>query len=232
MKRRVFLLGLDGGSWNAFDHLFAHDVMPNFKRLCADGVRATLESTVPPITPVAWTSLMTGVNPGKHGVFAFTRQVKDSSYLSMPVNRMDMQTPTIFDYYRADSGLVSLNLPMSYPATPIAGKMVTGMMTPQRSLGNLEHPEGLLARFAQQGIDYIIDPLVSAGRNDGDKKTTSMSRASGVEFIKTMTAIVSGMKSSSSERVRESAASRNIGTPETHPRAPCADRCTSDRIEL
>ena len=189
MKRRVFLLGLDGGSWNAFDHLFAHDVMPNFKRLCADGVRATLESTVPPITPVAWTSLMTGVNPGKHGVFAFTRQVKDSSYLSMPVNRMDMQTPTIFDYYRADSGLISLNLPMSYPATPIAGKMVTGMMTPQRSMGNFEHPEGLLARFAQQGIDYIIDPLVSAGRNDGDEKTTSMSRASGVEFIKTMTAI-------------------------------------------
>jgi len=189
MKRRVFLLGLDGGSWNVFDHLFAHDAMPNFKRLCADGVRATLESTVPPITPVAWTSLMTGVNPGKHGIFAFAKQIEGSSYLSMPVNRMDIQAPTIFDYYRAENGFVSVNLPMSYPATAIAGKMITGMMTPQRSMGNFEHPEGLLAGFEQRGIDYTIDPLVSVGRDRDDPTVTLTGLAAAGEFIETMITI-------------------------------------------
>jgi predicted AlkP superfamily phosphohydrolase/phosphomutase len=187
MKRRVFLLGLDGGSWNVFDRLFAHDVMPNFQRLCADGVKATLESTMPPITPVAWTSLMTGVNPGKHGIFAFDKRIEDASYLAKPVNRMDIQVPTIFDYYREDAGLISLNLPMSYPATPIAGKMITGMMTPQRSMGNFEHPDGLMAGFGRHGIDYVIDPLVSVGTEAKDKP----SAVPGVpdEFIPRMSAI-------------------------------------------
>lgn len=185
MKRRVFLLGLDGGSWNVFDHLFAHGIMPNFQRLCSEGVRATLESTVPPITPVAWTSLMTGVNPGKHGIFAFAKKLENSSYLAKPVNRMDTQAPTIFDYYRDERGFICLNLPMSYPATPIAGKMVTGMMTPQKNMKNFEHPEGFLAGLARRGIDYTIDPQ---GRDD-DKAEGPAANPFAGDFTQKMSAI-------------------------------------------
>ncbi len=165
MKRKVFLLGLDGGSWNLLDRMFAAGVMPNLKRLCREGVRATLESTLPPITPVAWTSLMTGVNPGRHGVFGFKRISPENSYLSLPVNRMDMGTPTLFDYYREGGRLISLNLPMSYPATEINGLMVTGMMTPLRNPGDFEFPRGLLQRFAEAGISYEIDPKFDFGED-------------------------------------------------------------------
>jgi len=165
MARRVFLLGLDGGSWNVFDHLFAKGVMPRFQQLCQDGARAVLESTLPPITPVAWTSLMTGVNPGRHGVFAFRKPKPDNSYLPMPVNRMDMQVPTVFDYYRDDPGFVSLNLPMSFPATPLAGRMVTGMMTPQGETDLAAHPATLLEEFAAAGIDYVIDPKLEVDKS-------------------------------------------------------------------
>jgi len=158
MPRRVFLLGLDGGSWNVFDHLFAQGVMPNLARLCIEGTRGVLESTTPPVTPVAWTSLMTGANPGKHGIFAFRKADPDNSYLPLPVNRMDMKVPTIFDYYREDPGFISLNLPMSFPATEISGKMITGMMTPQADSAQSSHPGDLLEKIAAAGLDYVIDP--------------------------------------------------------------------------
>ena len=158
MPRRIFLLGLDGGSWNAFDHLFAQGLMPRFAELCANGAHGTLTSTVPPITPCAWTSLMTGTNPGKHGVYAFHRKRDDNSYFPAPINRTHMQVPTVFDYYRDDPGFVCLNLPMSFPATPIAGRMVTGMMTPLHGNPACEHPSGLLTDLRNRGIDYVIDP--------------------------------------------------------------------------
>ncbi len=158
MKRRVFILGLDGGSWNLFDRMFDAGLMPNLQRLCREGVRATLESTLPPITPVAWTSLMTGANPGRHGVFAFVRKDPENSYRPLPLNRMDMQAPTVFDYYREDGRLISLNLPMSYPATEINGVMITGMMTPLTGEVDREYPVGTMDRLARAGIDYVIDP--------------------------------------------------------------------------
>jgi len=141
--------------------------MPNFQKLCSQGVKGTLESTMPPVTPVAWTSLMTGANPGKHGVFAFRKTGPDNSYLPLPVNRMDMEIPTIFDYYREDPGFVCLNLPMSFPATELAGCMVSGMMTPQGHTDQAAHPANLLERFSKAGIDYVIDPkLQESAAND------------------------------------------------------------------
>ncbi len=158
MKRRVFLLGLDGASWNVIDRMFTAGCMPNLQRLCAEGVRATLESTVPSITPVAWSSLMTGVNPGKHGIYGFMQRTQGASMQTVMCNRMQIKVPTLFDYYQEPERIVSLNLPMSYPATPISGSMITGMMTPLNSLADHEHPPGLLAQLRRQGIDYVIDP--------------------------------------------------------------------------
>src|SRR5438552_18951820 len=45
--------------------------MPNLAKLMDAGVSGKLESVLPPITPPAWTSFMTGKNPGKHGIFHF-----------------------------------------------------------------------------------------------------------------------------------------------------------------
>ena len=183
MARRIFLLGLDGGSWNVFDHLFAKGVMPNFQRLCSQGVKGTLESTMPPVTPVAWTSLMTGANPGKHGVFAFRKTGPENSYLPIPVNRMDMEIPTIFDYYREDKGFVCLNLPMSFPATELDGCMVTGMMTPQGQTDQAAHPADLLDRFSAAGIDYVIDPKLQESSNIDPQDLLGGWKEAPAEFI-------------------------------------------------
>lgn len=183
MTRRVFLLGLDGASWNVLDRMIAIGAMPNLGRLCREGVRATLESTVPAITPCAWNSLMTGCNPGKHGVFGFMKKSESNSYLPVPVNRMDTLAPTIFDYFGEGGPLISLNLPMSYPATPINGAMVTCMMTPLRNPGDFEHPRGLLARFARAGIDYTIDPKFRLREGAEERELFENWRQEGPAFV-------------------------------------------------
>lgn len=189
MTRRVFLLGLDGASWNVLDRLMMAGAMPNLSRLCREGARATLESTIPPITPVAWLSLMTGCNPGKHGVFGFLRPSADNPYLPVPVNRTDARVPTIFDYYSEGGPLISLNLPMSWPAAPLNGAMVSCMMTPLRGMRDFEYPAGLLARLARAGIDYVIDPKFKARRGaDGDTMFADW-RGEGVSFVAMLTDI-------------------------------------------
>src|SRR5437899_10426960 len=52
--------------------------MPNLSKLMDAGVSGKLESVLPPITPPAWTSFMTGKNPGKHGIFHFVEAAVDS----------------------------------------------------------------------------------------------------------------------------------------------------------
>src|SRR5918997_3578564 len=70
--KRVLLLGLDGMTYNVLEPAFAAGHMPVFKALMDRSASGVLTSTVPPYTPPGWTSIFTGVNPGKHGIFGFT----------------------------------------------------------------------------------------------------------------------------------------------------------------
>ena len=63
MSRRTLLLGLDGATFDVLDPLMADGVMPSLQKLTASGVRASLRSTVPALTPPAWTNVGTYDNP-------------------------------------------------------------------------------------------------------------------------------------------------------------------------
>ena len=70
MKKKAAVIGLDGLSWNYLDKLINNGVMPYTKALLNKAFKTELEC-IPPVTPPSWTSIMTGVNPGKHGIFGF-----------------------------------------------------------------------------------------------------------------------------------------------------------------
>ena len=75
---RLLVLGLDGATFDVIRPLMEQGRLPNFAEMMRDGCWATLRSTVPPESAVAWPSFMTGVNPGKHGVYYFTARKKNS----------------------------------------------------------------------------------------------------------------------------------------------------------
>ncbi|MEK6643759.1 MAG: alkaline phosphatase family protein, partial [Planctomycetota bacterium] len=69
--RRLVILGLDGMEPSLVDRYMAEGKMPNLKRLKEKGCYKLLGTTTPPLSPVAWSSFLTGCNPGKHNIFDF-----------------------------------------------------------------------------------------------------------------------------------------------------------------
>lgn len=69
--KRVVVLGLDGLDHGLTEKMLGEGHLPNLARLRDLGSFHPLGSTLPPISPVAWSSFQTGVNPGKHNIFDF-----------------------------------------------------------------------------------------------------------------------------------------------------------------
>jgi len=145
---RTLLIGLDGATFTVLDRLMDAGVMPNLRAFCARGARADLLSTPNPLTPAAWTSLLTGRSPGNHGVFDFIR-VEDLSY--HPQFRLatssDVQCETIWSMLgRQGKRSIALNFPVMFPPRPMEGFMIPGFV-PHRHLRQAMYPRGLYERL-------------------------------------------------------------------------------------
>jgi len=76
--KKVVVLGLDGLDHSLINKFLDEGKLPNFAKLKDTGCFKPLASTVPPISPVAWSTFQTGSNPGKHNIFDFlTRDKKN-----------------------------------------------------------------------------------------------------------------------------------------------------------
>lgn len=80
--RRVVILGLDGMEPSLAERFMAEGRMPNLKRLAEQGCFKKLGTTAPPLSPVAWSTFLTGCNPGKHNIFDFLTRDK-KTYLPL-----------------------------------------------------------------------------------------------------------------------------------------------------
>jgi predicted AlkP superfamily phosphohydrolase/phosphomutase len=69
--RRVIVLGVDGLDYQLVRRLITEGRMPNFARLSASGAFQPLASSIPPQSPVAWSSFITGLDPGRTRIFDF-----------------------------------------------------------------------------------------------------------------------------------------------------------------
>lgn len=144
MTRHLLMIGLDGCTFDILDPLMTSGVMPVLRDLMASGARAVLRSTVPALTPPAWTSMMTGRGPGAHGIFDFFRKDAEASPLLRLLTSQDVASPMIWGLAH-DAGLRStvLNFPLTFPAPKIAGHVLPGGFIPWRQLRLGCHPPAL-----------------------------------------------------------------------------------------
>src|SRR5713226_1697093 len=70
-KKRLLILGVDGMDPQLLRQYMNEGKMPNFAALAARGSFLNLQTSTPPQSPVAWANLITGMNPGGHGIFDF-----------------------------------------------------------------------------------------------------------------------------------------------------------------
>lgn len=146
----TLLLGLDGATFTVLDPLMERGVMPFLRDLVASGVRAPLRSIVPPLTPPAWTSVMTGKRPGQHGVFDFFQKESPESEYFHFTSSQDVHSATIWSI-ASEHGkkVVSLNFPLMFPPPPVNGYIVPGGWMPWRQLRLGCYPPGLFDRLKE-----------------------------------------------------------------------------------
>jgi predicted AlkP superfamily phosphohydrolase/phosphomutase len=127
---KVVIIGLDAATWTLIRPWMAEGGMPNLAKLMKDGMSGTFRSILPPITPPAWTSFMTGKNPGKHGVFHFIETAAES-YAMNYANGGSRRSPTVWKMLNAAGFSVgTMNIPFTYPPEPLDGFQISGLDTP------------------------------------------------------------------------------------------------------
>lgn len=142
---RLLLVGLDGATFDVIRPLVAAGRLPVLAELMRRGSSATLASTIPPITPTAWTTVFTGKNPGKHGIYGF-RELDPATYERRPVYVKRHRDKGLWELL-GESGRRSivLDVPFTYPPRPLEGLLITGYATPRTPGTAFSYPADLRA---------------------------------------------------------------------------------------
>jgi len=150
-KPRKVIIGIDGVPFSLIDQLSNQGVMPFFNYLKREGSFKVMKSSVPAVSSVSWSSIITGHNPGQHGIFGFTSLIPNTYALSFP-NFLSLKKPAFWQ--KKDTGTkVIVNTPTTYPAQPLKGCHVSGFVAP--TLEKAVYPKSELATLEK--IDYQID---------------------------------------------------------------------------
>ncbi len=169
---RTLLIGLDGATFTILDPLMRSGVMPFLRDFVAGGVRAELLSTPNPLTPPAWTTLMTGRNPGSHGIFDFIRAEErgEEMYFTL-YNSRDIRCETIWSIAsRSGKRITSLNFPMMSPPPEVSGCVIAGMVS-WKHLKRAVHPPDLYEElkrlpglsYKEMGWDFELEKKILQG---------------------------------------------------------------------
>lgn len=163
---RLIVIGIDGGCWDYLDPLLGSGQLPNLQHLIDNGLRGILKSTMPPITPPAWSSFITGKNPGKHGLFDFIVQTGDGCVPFSSVHRHG----TCFWKYLNNAGfrVGVVGIPVTYPPEEVDGYMIAGFGAPEGSR-NLTWPPDLLDFIEKKyGTYKVVISHQNADEQDPD----------------------------------------------------------------
>lgn len=163
------LFGLDGGTFTVLDPLMRDGIMPNLRSFVGGAVRAELLSTPNPVTPPAWTSMMTGRSPGHHGILDFVRaeERRGGMYFTI-TNSRDVRCETIWSIAgRQGRRITALNFYGMAPPRPVHGNTISGFV-PGRHLARSSHPRDLFDRLAVLGERF--SPKVLGMDLDTEKK--------------------------------------------------------------
>ncbi|MEO6888279.1 MAG: alkaline phosphatase family protein [Ktedonobacteraceae bacterium] len=177
---RTLLFGVDGLTFRVLDPMLARGLLPNFQCVRDSGVQGILKSTIPPMTPPAWMSISTGLAPAGHGVYDFWgyEQTEHGPQAHVVTHRQGGKAiwNILSDWGKR---VIVANVPLTYPAEPVNGIMLSGYMAPDMR-GSVTYPSAFKEELLQIVPDYQIDldPAVSGGQiGDPLAETLKMTRA-------------------------------------------------------
>lgn len=171
--KKIMIIGLDGVPLNIVQRWTQSGHLPTLRRLIDGGVVGHLRSTIPPTSGPSWSSFMTGMNPGKTGIYDFLYR-QEGTYRFPPVNAALRGGTTMWRYLNEAGYQVGvLNIPMSYPVEQVNGFMVSGWLTPYTASDYI-HPPELAEELEREVGNYRIYPTetFSESRRESFLKAT------------------------------------------------------------
>jgi predicted AlkP superfamily phosphohydrolase/phosphomutase len=152
LKKLIFV-GLDGLDPALTEKYMAEGKLPNFSRLKGQGSYRRLRTTFPPLSPVAWSTFATGVNPAKHNIFDFlnrdlrsyapelsSSKVRPAEHFRFGRWSLPRSRPTVEMRRKSEPfwkilgrhavGSTILRVPITFPPDEFAGRMLSAMATP------------------------------------------------------------------------------------------------------
>jgi len=166
---KLSVIGLDGVNHTVLEHAIEKGLMPNLKELKDRGCFTELETTYPPVTGPAWTSIMTGVNPGRHNIYDFLDHLTGKPYSSK-----DIESETVYEKIAKRGEVTLINLPLSYPPN-FEGEFVGSFLAPE---DDFVRPKELKKEFdfsrykksisAREKSTNVIDSSISAAEDKKD----------------------------------------------------------------
>ena len=152
MSNKIFVLGIDGMSYSLMQSEYIKSLMPNLSNLCMRHNLNKINSVYPVISSVAWTSFVTGSNPGEHGIFGFADRQYKPFKIMIPTSA-NRKKPPIWSQLPQDKKKIVINVPLTYPPESVNGYMVSCFLC--TDIKKATYPNEYHKHLMD--MDYIID---------------------------------------------------------------------------
>ena len=181
-RTRVFIIGLDGGSWDVIKPLMHEGLLPNFRKLVDNGAWGILHSTFPPSTCPAWFTFSTGMKPSRIGIYHFQGMHEGSNRLRYS-HYGNLEHTEFWDVLmREGMSCGIINHPMFYHRKRHHGYVIPGSIVPETE--NTTFPGELMEELHaavggyeldQTGLYFIDDETLLSGCLEvAHKRTAAM----------------------------------------------------------
>jgi Flp pilus assembly protein TadD len=121
----VIFIGLDGADWQLLDQFMRDGAMPNLQSLVREGTAGDLLTEHPPLSPLLWTTMMTGASPLEHEILDFTR-FHPATGRKEPITSDERKVPAVWNMAtQAGRSTAVFGLWATYPAEPVRGLVVS-----------------------------------------------------------------------------------------------------------
>ncbi len=173
-ERKIVVLGIDGVPYSFLKGGLDEGKFGNIERICKDnGGLKKYNSVYPTVSSVAWSSYMTGKNPGEHSIFGFVDRNTQPFNLKIPLAN-DRTAKTLWKRISEEGKKVLvMNVPVTYPPEEVNGILISGFLTP--SIEKVVNPSSYVGYLKEKG--YIIDVDPRFGHTDRRRFMDELHRA-------------------------------------------------------
>jgi predicted AlkP superfamily phosphohydrolase/phosphomutase len=155
---KVVIIGLDGATFSLILPWIKEGKLPVLSKLVQEGAWGNLRSTIPINTAPAWSSYITGKNPGKHGVFDFRYHTGDN-YDMRFINSIRRRAKSFWAILGEHDKKVGIfNVPITYPPEEVNGFMISGLTAPDVN-EKISYPRELFKEILSKVGMFAIKPF-------------------------------------------------------------------------